>query len=549
MKRVLVLAAAIGLMLPAAANAGVFQGVVIAKNAKRKAIVTAAADGTVRTVRAPKSLRKIGLGAIVAVRAAKLPDGTFAANGVRQLRRANRARVRATVVKRAGGKLYLSAGNSVFALGLRKGAGARLRPGDRVTASASFGRAQLFCDDITPIGHDGQLELEGIYLATEEGMLSLAVHGRGLVKVAIPDGFELPALNPGDQVALGATGEPDASFTLVSLDNEDAGDSSEAGGDDGVDMGDNWFTVTGMLSSLSSGLVGVDVEHHPEAVRCSLPSGTALSGFAVGQLVEMSCKFVDGRFVLVKLRSKTAELPGDRGGSLDLKGFINELSPSAVTVAMPPPTVAAISHEGGSVSCALKAGEDLRGFAVGDFVEIRCEYSKTLGHYVLVGLASESASLEYGEGGLKQWFELDGVVAALGSSYVAVQVAHHDAPVQCSLPAGIDLRGFAVGDAVELGCINSGSGFYVKSISSDGASWPEDGMPSFTVDGILKSIRSDGVGVQVAGRTSLVNCGMPTGTNLSGFALGDTVEMQCNYHDGKFNLASLSSDSAQLTLE
>jgi hypothetical protein len=549
MKRVLLLAAAIGLILPAAANAGAFHGVVIAKNGKRKAIVTAAANGTVRTVRAPGSFRKIGLGALVGVRAAKLPDGTFAATSVKQLRRANRARLRATVVKRAGRKLYLSAGNSVFALGLRKGAGARLRPGDRVSASASFGRAQLFCDDVKPIGHDGQLELEGIYLSTEDGVLSLAVHGRGLVKVAVPDGFELPGLSPGDEVALVVTVEPDGGFSLVSLDNEDAHDASDTGGGDGVDMGDNWFTVTGMLSSLSSGSVGVDVERHPDPVRCSVPPGTELSGFAVGQLVEMSCKFVDGNFVLVKLRSKTAELPGDGGGSLDVKGFISELSPGGVAVSMPSPTVASISNEGGSVSCGLKPGEDLRGFAVGDFVEIRCEYSPTLGRYLLVGLSSESASLEYGDEGLKQWFDLDGVVASLASTYVALQVAHHDAPVQCSVPAGMDLRGFGVGDAVELACVNTGSGFYVKSISSDSASWPEDGTPSFTLDGILKSIRSDGVGVQVAGHPSVVNCAMPAGTDLSGFALGDTVEIQCNYHDGRFNLASLSSDSAQLTLE
>jgi len=42
---------------------------------------------------------------------------------------------------------------------------------------------------------------------------------------------------------------------------------------------------------------------------------------------------------------------------------------------------------------------------------------------------------------------------------------------------------------------------------------------------------------------------MPAGTDLSGFASGDTVELQCNYHDGRWNLASLTSDSAQLTLE
>src|SRR5437867_6476963 len=110
MKRVLVLAVAtIGLVLPAAANAGAFQGVVIAKNAKRHAIVTASANGTVRTVRAPKAFRKIGLGALVAIRAGKLPDGTFAASNTKLIRHAKHAHVRAAVVKRAGQKLYLSA--------------------------------------------------------------------------------------------------------------------------------------------------------------------------------------------------------------------------------------------------------------------------------------------------------------------------------------------------------------------------------------------------------------------------------------------------------
>src|SRR6266550_4070903 len=279
MKRVLVLAVAtIGLVLPAAANAGAFQGVVIAKNAKRKAIVTASANGTVRTVRAPKAVRKIRIGALVAVRARQLPDGTFAAVGTTQIRRAKHARIRGTVVKRAGRKLYLSAGKSVFVFGLRTGAGTKLRAGDRVTASASFGKAQLFCEDVKPIGHDDELELEGIYLSTEEGVLSLAVHGRGLVKVTVPVDFDLPELAAGDEVSLRAAVEPDGTFTLVSLDNEDASDDG-TGDDDGVDMGDNYFTVTGEIASLSPTTVSVTVERHPEPVRCAVLPSVHLSGF------------------------------------------------------------------------------------------------------------------------------------------------------------------------------------------------------------------------------------------------------------------------------
>jgi hypothetical protein len=459
MKRVLVFAVAmIGLVLPAAANAGAFQGVVIAKNAKRQAIVTASANGTVRTVRAPKSFNKIGLGVLVAVRSRKLPDGTFAAAATKQIRRVKRARVQATVVKRAGQKLYLSAGNSIFVFGLRSGAGAKLRPGDRVAASASFGKAQLFCDAVKPVGHDDEVELEGIYLSTEAGVLSLAVHGRGLVKVSVPDGFDLPELKPGDEVSLHASVESDGTFTLVSLDNEDTGDGS-TGGDGGVDMGDQVFTVSGVLSSLSSTSVGVEVDGHAESVRCTVPGSFKLSGFTVGQTVEMSCKYADGRFVLVKL-SPTEDAPGSGDGSVDEQGSITELNATAVTA--------------GGVTCVLQAGEDLRGFAVGDLVEIQCEYSATLGHSVLIALSSDNAALEYGDGGVTGWFDLSGVLA---------------------------------------------------------------------------STRSDGVGIKVDGHSALVNCAMPTGTDLSGFALGDTVEMECNYGDGRWKLTSLSSDSAQLTLE
>src|SRR5438477_3522316 len=272
MKRFLVLAVAlVGLVLPAAANAGAFQGVVISKNAKRKAVVTASANGVVRTVRAPKTFRQLGMGMLVTVAARKLPDGTFVATRTNRIGRVKHARVTATVVKRAGRKLFLSAGKSVFAFGLRGAAAAKLHAGDRVRASASFGKAQLFCDDVTSVGHDDEIELEGIYLSTEEGVLSLAVHGRGLVRVSIPDDFDLPELSPGDEVSLRAAVEPDGTFTIAGIDDEDASEDG-SGGDDGVDIGDNSFTVTGAISSLTETSVAVTVEHHPEPVRCAVPT-------------------------------------------------------------------------------------------------------------------------------------------------------------------------------------------------------------------------------------------------------------------------------------
>jgi hypothetical protein len=469
MKGVLVLAVAVavaGFVLPAGANAGAFQGVVIAKNAKRKAIVTTSANGTVRTVRTPKLSRKTGLGALVKVQGSRLPDGTFAAASATKLRSVKRARVLGTVVKRAGQKLYLSAGDSVFVLALRGGAGAKLRPGDRISATANFGKAQLFCGKVKPVGRDEELELEGIYLSTEDGVLSLAVHREGLVKVTVPDDFDVPALKPGDEISLHATVESDGTFTLVSLDDEDAADGS----DGGVDIGDQVFSVAGVIGSLSDASVSVTVDGRPEPVRCSVPGSFDPSAFEVGQEVVMSCRYADGRFVLVKLAAADSSDTGD--GSVDLEGSITALDAISVTVAVPaPPVVGSANHDLKTITCVLHDGEDLRGYAVGDRVEIQCDLEA--GDYVLTELTSDNASLRYGEDGLSEWFDLEG---------------------------------------------------------------------------LLQSIRGDGVGITVDGHTTPVNCAMPAATNLSGFAVGDNVEMECTFGGGRFNLSSLSSDSAELTL-
>jgi hypothetical protein len=407
MKRVLVLVAAVGLILPAAGQAATFSGVVIAKSAKRHALVTASNNGTVRTVRAPKAFRKIGLGAIVSVRAAKLPDGTFAAQGVKKIGLGKKARVRGSVAKRSQRTLYLSAGNSVFTLSLRSGAGSQLRVGDKVSATATVGRAQIFCDHVTPIGHDDQIELEGIYLSTEGGVLSLAVHHKGLVKVIVPDSYVLPDLTAGDEISLTATVASDGTLTLESIDNEDAVDGSGSSGNDGgVDMGDNWFTVAGILDSVSGDSVSVDVEGHDQPVQCSVPADVDVSDFTEGDAVEMTCQFVDGDFVLVSLTNSA-----DDGSDPGTDGDPGSGDPGTGDPAPPPP------------------------------------------------------------------------------------------------PADL------------------------------------------AVEGVLQSIRADGVGVQVFGHTDLVNCAMPAGTNMSGFVLGDRVDMDCHFHDGRWNLASLSGDHAQLTLE
>jgi hypothetical protein len=547
MKRVFLLAAAFAAVsaVPATAHATAWQGVVIAKDAKRKAVVTASGNGRVRTLRAPKAFRRLRVGRAVAVRAAALPDGTFAARAVKPLGRTKHVRVRAVVVKRSGGRLILSGGRSVFSLRLRTAStmndGGGLEPGDEVSVDADCGDDGLSADEdeVDQVGHVDRLELEGIYLSTSDGVLDVAVVHRGLVHVTIPDGVDVPDFAPGDEIFLVVSIEADGSFALIKAENEDEADPGSDDGD-GVDMdtGKKEFIVKGVLASLSADSVAVKVEQHPEPVRCAVRDGFDLSGFKVGQLVMMKCRYVDGRFVLLGLRAKDTVPPDKTKGEFTVTGFIVRLESWKVGVK--------VQGHDDPLYCKLRDGQDLTGFALGDFVEMHCHYDPGVGWYVLASLKSDRAAIP--EDG-KAWFTLAGQISELGPLSVALTVEHHPLPVRCAVPSGMDLRGFAVGDAVEIHCHNDGSGFYVASIKSQNAVWPEDAMPWFTLSGTLSSIGVDSVAVTVSGHPEPVRCAVPAGTDLSGFAVGDLVEMHCHFHDGRFNLAYLKSAHAFLKLE
>jgi hypothetical protein len=130
MKRAFVLAAPLvtTAALNGTADAASWNGVAVAKDAKRKAVVTVS-HGSVRTVRAPNKFRNLRVGQRVAVKARMLTDGTYAAAAVRGQGRVSRVRFRGVVVRqdRRAGRLILSAGKSVFAA----------RTTGRATASAT----------------------------------------------------------------------------------------------------------------------------------------------------------------------------------------------------------------------------------------------------------------------------------------------------------------------------------------------------------------------------------------------------------------------------
>jgi len=476
MKRYLLLLtaviAALAVVLPATAGAATFRGAVVAKDAARKALVTAGTDGTVRTVRLHGKFNRFRVGSTVAVRGALLPDGTYSGAAVRRLGKARGTHVRGSVVRQLGKQLVISAGGSVFALRLagKRGAaeGGGLQPGDRVDCDVHFkgGSPTTRSGDVDKVGHDGQLVLEGIYLdTTADGSLEVAVVHRGRVLVAVPDDVTVPDFTAGDEIALVVTVEDDSSFTLVKAENEnDPGDGEGGDGDDDggkVDIGKEQFSVPGVLSAIGADGLSVKVQGRVEPVRCTFKAGSVdLSGYEVGQWVYVTCKYGEGRFVLVSIKHKDAPpAPGD--GPLSAVGTIASLDSDQVSVD---------TGAEDPVSCLVPDGMDLLGFTQGDSVKMYCVENDD-GDYVIKALISDHAS--YTPDG--SWFTVQGSILEVNNLRVSVHVEGRDSPVTCAVAPGADLSAFHVADAVTMKCKLIGDGFKVKLLQSATAHYELNG--------------------------------------------------------------------------
>jgi hypothetical protein len=450
MKKVLLLAAAgiaaLAFALPATAGTLNFRGVVIAKDAARKAIVTVSRDGTVRTIRVRGTQKRVQVGRLVAVQAASLPDGTFAASKLRPLGRAGRAHFRANVAAVKGATLALSAGGSVFALRVRGGrAGSAtsggLRPGDRIDAKALVkgGSLQARRNGVKRIGHDDQLELEGIYLDTaDDGTIAMAVLHRGRVSVKVPADMTVPDFAPGDEIVAVVTVGTDGSFTLVRAENE------SSGGDDGGGVnGDGTFSVVGVIGSLSVDRIFVQVEEHQDPVTCAVPAGFDTAGFAVGQAVLMACNYGDGHPVLSKLQHYETS-----------RGAITGLTDEAIT----------IQGDGDPVTCALTDDVDASDFGVGDVVVMSCVEVDGVWTLTAIHLKDPPPPPPPSDNVL-----VDGPIDALSAT--AITVDGDAAPVTCAVPQGADLSAFNVDDDVSMTCVHVDGGLRLHRLESDTAVW------------------------------------------------------------------------------
>ena len=459
MKKVLLLAAAgiaaLAFALPATAGAVTFRGVVVAKDSNRKSIVTVSRNGVVRTIRARGALRRVPVGKLVAVQAASLPDGTFAASRIRTLGKAGRAHFRATVVAVKGATLALSAGGSVFALRVRGGktgssTGGGLRPGDRIETNALVKRGSLQTrrDALKKIGHDDQLVLEGIYLDTaDDGTIEMAVVHRGRVYISVPAGLLVPAFQPGDEIVAVVTVAEDGSFTLVKAENESSGGDDDGGGVNG----DGTFTVVGLVTSLSLDRIFVKVDEHHDPVTCAVPLEFDTSGFAAGQTVLMTCEYGDGHPVLLKLQHYS------ESDHLYATGAITALTDDSIM----------IQGDGDPVTCAIPDELDLSDFEVGNVVIIYCVKIDDVWTLKAIKLKEEPPPPPPPPppGDVLVYGSIDTLTPA------EITVQGDGDPVTCAVPDGADLSAFNLDDEVYMKCVHTDSGLRLKRLQSGTSIW------------------------------------------------------------------------------
>lgn len=173
------------------------------------------------------------------------------------------------------------------------------------------------------------------------------------------------------QVEIHENGSLDAGQVVIT-----AGAAPVAGG-----VSEGELEVRGTVTGLSPFAVktGTGV-----AVSCIVPAGTAVTGMAVGDLVEVECDLIGGQWTLRSAHKEGAagaehatapehangsdddtaehgDHGGDTSGKVEVKGMLTSLDPLTVTPAT-----------GAAVTCRVPTGVSLAGFATGQPVEITC---------------------------------------------------------------------------------------------------------------------------------------------------------------------------------
>jgi hypothetical protein len=533
MRKALVLAVALGALVAAPmASAGSLSGVIVAKDAKRKALVVVSGR-SVRTVRTGAGFARVRVGQRVAAHVRKRADGTYDAGALRATGRAKTVRFGAVVVKhdRALRRLIVSAGGSVFAIkvGGRSTAsvgGGGLQAGDRVRIDAQISAAATWSGNAHETGRAKLVELEGIFLEKNGDGFDVAIVQRGLVHVDVPEGAVLPNFEPGDQISLLVLIGKDGSFTYIR-----GVDEAEKPRPKPVERPKEGFESNGVLAEKNPYAVTVRTEDDKK-VQCAVPAGMELSIFRVGERVKIRCVSRENRDVLVKIQSNYGWVKADGSGELSVWGALTKGAGTA----------SVRREDGMSMSCAVPAGVNLGYFRNGEAVKMWCRLGAD--GFVFGAMYSENASLDS-----------DGVLELRASGLLQPRSAGGPVSVRkadgsmfsCFAPEDFQLSYFTAGERVSMSCRADGEARALLRVESERYLVGADGSVEVTLQGVLSAKSDTSVSV-TASDAAVVSCSIPAGTNLSAFPVGTSVKMHCHRLGGEFRLEYLKSEHAVLEI-
>jgi hypothetical protein len=256
--------------LPAVAGADTVEGVVVARDAELGTVVVAGRGAATLRVARPASFKP---GLKVRATAARLPDGSYRASAIKRRGHAGGAKLRFTLIRRAGREYLVTAGGSTFTLRAGRGAGLS-RPGAIVAARLRVAKRKVVVAKARPAGQVSALTLDGRFAGLDGGVLRLAVGASAPVAVAVPAGIE-PALQVGDAIELLVAVGADGSFTLLAIDGE--------------------LEAHGAVTAVTAASISVG------AVTCAVPEDLDVSDVVVGDLATLYCSLVGGVLTAAEL--------------------------------------------------------------------------------------------------------------------------------------------------------------------------------------------------------------------------------------------------------
>lgn len=310
MRRSMVVGAVVALSvaLPAQARSAGFSGVVVAKQSHRGTMLIVGSRGVGLTVRG--GLKGVTVGEKVAVRGARLHDGTIRESSLRVIAHVRRATVRGAVLRKLARGTLVASGRSVVLIhqARRQTASANdhggLHSGDVAEFEVAFDDDGLF--EAAPpqqLNQAAVARIEGrvtslspFVVATEEVPLT----------ITIPSGMTLPAgLAIGQEIELTVQVGDNNTFTLVAIDDQGEGENPNPNPAQGQEV-----EAKGVVSSSTATQIVVDVNGTMFTFDAS--TGVTLPVVPVGTFVEARGVEQNGSVTLTRLRVE--DDGGDGGG-------------------------------------------------------------------------------------------------------------------------------------------------------------------------------------------------------------------------------------------